>query len=83
MAGKQSSTKKTNLPQAKTLEVPKVLHIRVNDGIIESLDDRHSPLNLLFRHLHDSMNDKNNLQTLETLAAAHGYTLERGEDDEQ
>ena len=70
MAGQKSQARQ------QTMEVPKVLRVRVNDGILESVDKRGSAVNILFRHLQLSMNDKNAVDVLKSLAGAHGYEIE-------
>ena len=65
------------LPKApKTMEVPKVLNVHIVDGILDTTDARGSVEQLLFRHLHESMNDKNAMQALQGLANAHGFSVE-------
>ena len=68
---------KDKLPKAPaTMEVPKVLNVRVVNGIIGSTDARGSVEQLLFRHLHESMNDKNATPALIGLARVHGFSVE-------
>lgn len=77
MPGKTSSAKA--LPTPKTLEVPKVLNVRIADGILGTTDARGTLGELLFRHLHSSLNDKNDKAALEALAKAHGYEVKEDE----
>ncbi len=68
---------KSKLPKAPTtMEVPKVLHVVVNEGIIEPQAKRGTSEQILFKHLHDSMNDRNALDILKGLADAHGFSVE-------
>jgi len=73
MASERSSKATKSLPKAQTLEVPKVLNISVSEGIINVSGDDN--LSLLFRHLQDSMNDKNDVKALKALAKVHGYEV--------
>ena len=73
MAQGKSSAKTP--PKAKTLEVPKVINVRVADGIVQTMDGFGTPLHMLFKHLHDSLNDKNDVTALKSLASAHGYDV--------
>jgi len=57
------------------MEVPRSLHVRLNSGILETDDPRDSVEWTLFKHMHGSMNDKNNLEMLKGLAAHHGIEI--------
>ena len=63
----------------KTMEVPKVLNVRINEGILEPEAKRGTVERILFKHLHDSMNDRNAVDVFTELAKAHGYNVEIGE----
>lgn len=68
---------KDKLPKApKTMEVPKTLTVRINDGILEPTDKRGSVSQILFKHMHDSMNDRNALDVFKEIAKAHGIAVE-------
>lgn len=73
MASNKSSAKTP--PAPKTLEVPKVINVRIADGIVQTMDGFGTPLHMLFKHLHDSLNDKNDVNALKGLASAHGYDV--------
>ena len=68
--------KKTKEAPAATMEVPKTLNVRINDGVIESTDKRGGTMNLVFKHVQATMNDKNSMDILKALASLHGVAVE-------
>jgi len=83
------SAKKTSLPDIKdappapkmkapataTMEVPQVMMVRIRDGILLSADERGSDMSILFKHVHESMNNRNCLPVLDSLAKHHGVEV--------
>ena len=59
-----------------TMEVPKTIKVRIDDGIMESVDSRGGEAWTLFKHLHQSMNNRNSIAVLKQLAAVHGISVE-------
>lgn len=57
------------------MEVPKAINVRIADGIIETTDAYGGVLRGLFKHIHDTLNDKNDVNALKGLAEAHGYEV--------
>ena len=67
------------LPKTKKLEVPKTISIKIDDGIVVCAEDKRSPLSALFKHIQDSLNDKNHVDAIKALAQAHGFEVEVSE----
>jgi hypothetical protein len=68
-------TKKAEEP-TQTMEVPKVLHVTVRDGLLLSGELRNTPMHMLYEHIRSSMNCVHNVDMLKELASFHGVAVE-------